>query len=120
MQWYIKVWKDALNFSGRARRKEYWMFYLINMLVTMALAMVDMAILGASPEGGVGILSIIYSLALVIPGLALTFRRLHDTSRSAWWLFICLIPLIGAIVLLIFLVLDSTEEENKWGENPKA
>ncbi|RJG42195.1 DUF805 domain-containing protein [Motilimonas pumila] len=120
MQWYINVWKNAFNFSGRARRKEYWMFYLINMLVSLALVFVDMAISGGSLESGVGILSIIYSFILVIPALAVTFRRLHDTSRSAWWILICLIPLVGAIILLIFMVLDSSEDENKWGENPKA
>lgn len=114
MDSYIKVLQNFAVFSGRARRREYWMFVLFNMLVSIALAVIEGVL------GGPGITVIIYSLAVMIPSIAVAVRRLHDTSRSGWWIFIALIPLIGSIVLLIFLVLDSAEGDNDYGLNPKT
>ena len=119
MNWYLEVLKKYAVFSGRARRKEYWMFTLFNLIIAFVLGFID-GITGMANEGGLGVLSIIYSLAVLIPGLAVAVRRLHDTSRSGWWLLISFVPLIGAIVLLVFLVQDSQQGENKHGPNPKA
>lgn len=119
MNWYLAVLKKYAEFSGRARRREYWLFALFNLLITMALAFVDGAT-GLMHETGYGLLSGLYTLAILIPGIAVSVRRLHDTGRSGWWLFIGLVPLIGAIVLLVFMLLDSHPGDNEYGPNPKA
>jgi uncharacterized membrane protein YhaH (DUF805 family) len=120
MRWYIKVLKNYTNFSDRARRKEYWMAFLFNVIFAFIMIILD-HIFGIVITGvGYGPLYIIYGLALLIPGIAVTIRRLHDTGRSGWWLFIGLVPFIGAIWLLVLLVLDSQQGENKYGSNPKV
>jgi uncharacterized membrane protein YhaH (DUF805 family) len=119
MSWYIKVLKNYAVFSGRARRKEYWMFVLFNFIFYVALTIIDV-ITGMYSDIGLGVLSGIYSLALFIPALAVAVRRLHDTNRSGWWLFIALVPFVGAIILLVFLATDSQPGENQYGPNPKA
>ncbi len=119
MNWYLKVLKKYAVFRGRARRKEYWYFFLFNLLISIGLAVVDNLTGTLDPETGVGLLSGLYGFAVIIPGLAVTVRRLHDTDRSGWWFLISLIPLVGAIVLLVFMLLDSTPGENRFGPNPK-
>ena len=119
MDWYLQVLRNYAVFDGRARRKEYWYFTLFNIIISFVLGFVD-GILGSyNPEVGLGLFGGIYSLAILIPSIAVSVRRLHDTERSGWWLLIILIPLIGAIVLLVFMVQDSQPEPNKYGENPK-
>ena len=118
MNWYLDVLKKYFVFQGRARRKEYWMFTLFNMLAYIALMIIE-GILGMGGEGGLGLLSALYSLAILLPSLGVSVRRLHDTDRSGWWLLISLIPIIGAIVLLVFMVLDSQAGTNQYGPNPK-
>lgn len=113
MDWYLEVLKKYAVFTGRARRKEYWMFFLFNVIIAIVLSVIDTSV------GLPGVLSTIYSLAILIPGLAVTVRRLHDTSRSGWWLLIALIPILGAIALLVFMMLDSEPGENEYGPNPK-
>jgi len=113
MEYFLTAIKDNyLNFSGRSRRKEYWMFYLFYTIFSIAAIVIDAII-------QIPLVTIMYSLGLLIPTLAIIFRRLHDTGRSAWWLLISLIPLIGAIVLFVFTLMDSTED-NRWGANPKT
>lgn len=119
MNWYLEVLQKYAVFSGRARRKEYWFFVLFNIIISIVLSIVDGMIGSFNSEGGIGLLSGIYSLAVLIPGIAVSVRRLHDTNRSGWWLLISLIPLIGAIVLLVFMVQDSQEGDNQYGPNPK-
>ena len=119
MSWYIKVLKNYAVFSGRARRKEYWMFVLFNFIFYVVLTIIDV-ITGMYSDIGLGVLSGIYSLALFIPALAVAVRRLHDTNRSGWWLFISLVPFVGAIILLVFLATDSQPGENQYGPNPKT
>jgi uncharacterized membrane protein YhaH (DUF805 family) len=120
MNWYLAVLRNYAGFSGRARRMEYWMFTLINVLISIGLAIVDVMTGMASPVTGLGVLSCIYALAVFVPSLAVSVRRLHDTDRSGWWLLIAFIPLIGAIVLLVFMLLDGTPGDNKYGPSPKA
>jgi len=119
VNWYLDVLKKYAVFNGRARRKEYWYFVLFNIIVSVILAVIDGMTGSFSADAGVGILSGIYSLAVFIPTAAVTFRRLHDTGRSGWWLLMVLLPFIGAIVLLIFMVQDSKPGENRFGPNPK-
>ena len=120
------VFSNYATFSGRASRSEYWYFTLFNLLVTIALYIVGF-ILGAtfgSGYTGIGVgysigevLNWIYTLATIIPCLAVFCRRMHDTGRSGWWWFICLIPIVGAIVLLVFLCQD-TQPANQYGPVP--
>ena len=120
MDWMLMPLRRYAEFSGRSRRKEYWMFFLFNMIVAVVLNVVE-GILGLTGMvGGVyGPLTTIYMLATLIPGIAVGIRRLHDTDRSGWWLLIALVPLIGAIVLLVFFVSDGTNGPNKFGPDPK-
>jgi uncharacterized membrane protein YhaH (DUF805 family) len=119
MNWYLKVLKQYADFSGRSRRKEYWMFVLFNMCFSIVAMVLD-NILGISIAGiGYGLLYGLYGLTMLIPGLAVTVRRLHDVGKSGWMFFIVLIPLIGTIWLLVLMMTDSQQGINKWGPNPK-
>ena len=124
MNWYLKVLTLYTQFSGRARRKEYWMFILFNMIIAMILLLIDNA-LGLSfnyvgNELGMGYLYWLYYLLTFLPGLAVMVRRLHDVGKSGWMFFIALVPIIGAIWLLVLFVKDSESGENKYGPNPKG
>ncbi len=101
------------TFSGRARRSEYWWFALFTVLVSLVANVLDRAI------GGQWI-SLVVSLALLVPSLAVAWRRLHDTGRTGAWYFLVLIPLIGAIVLIVFFVQDSQPGANQYGPSPKG
>jgi len=120
MDWYLEVLRKYATFTGRARRKEYWFFTLFNLLIMLVLSIIDGMIGLYSIEAGLGVLSGIYTLAVLIPSLAVTVRRLHDIGRSGWWLLIAFIPLIGALILLIFTVLDSKPGSNQYGPDPKG
>ncbi len=120
MNWYLEVLKKYAVFGGRSRRKEYWYFFLFNILISIVLMIIDGLTGTLSLEAGMGLLGGIYTLAVLIPGIAVTVRRLHDTNHSGWWLLIVLVPLIGAIVMLVFMVKDSQPGENQHGPSPKA
>ena len=120
MSWYLEVLQKYAVFDGRARRKEYWMFFLINLLISIVLIAIDGLIGPLNPQAGVGLLQGLYSLAVLIPSIAVTVRRLHDTGRSGWWILIALVPFIGGIVLLVFMVFDSEPGVNEYGPNPKG
>lgn len=120
MNWYLGVLKKYTVFSGRAQRAEYWYFVLFNMLVGIALSMIDQATGTLDAETGVGLLGGLYSLAVLLPSLGVSVRRLHDTDRSGWWMFILLIPVVGVIALLVFFVQDSKAGTNEYGDNPKG
>ena len=120
MKWYLEVLRKYAVFSGRARRKEYWLFTLFNILIeailiAAALASIDGATgltkSGHSPSSSLSIcLSLtfwLYALAALVPGVAVTVRRLHDTGQSGWLYLVGLVPLVGPIVLFIFMVQDS-------------
>tara|TARA_B100000925_G_scaffold235760_1_gene184413 strand:+ start:668 stop:1045 length:378 start_codon:yes stop_codon:yes gene_type:complete len=124
MKWYLKVMRDNYaNFSGRARREEYWMFTLFYFILFIGLFVV-ISILGALLGDDIGInlgviILIIFIFAHFIPSLAVTIRRLHDTGKSGWYLLLQLIPYIGALIIFIFTVIEGDKNENKWGPNPK-
>ncbi|MGL6177230.1 MAG: DUF805 domain-containing protein [Vibrionaceae bacterium] len=119
MNWYLSVLKKYVCFSGRARRKEFWYFTLINVLITAALAFTDQKLGLFYPQVGIGVLSAIYTLITLLPSTGVLMRRLHDTGRSAWWGLITLIPLLGAVVLLVLLAQNSQTGDNKYGSDPK-
>lgn len=111
--YYMDVFKNKYSdFSGRARRSEYWYFLLFNMIAMLVATMVDGIL-------GVPIFYFIYGLATLVPGIAVSVRRLHDTGRSGWFLLISIIPIIGVIILIVFMVQDSTPGSNEYGPNPK-
>jgi len=113
MNWYLEALKKYAEFSGRSRRMEYWMFFLFNFIIAIALAIVDVIL------GTTGILGGLYGLAVLIPGITVSVRRLHDTDHSGWWLLIGLVPVIGLIVLLVFMVMSGNAGENRFGSDPK-
>ncbi|WP_409422662.1 DUF805 domain-containing protein [Pseudaeromonas sp. ZJS20] len=113
MNWYLSVLKKYVTFSGRARRTEYWMFTLFNIIFSIVAGVLDVVL-------GLGFINLIYTLAVLLPAIAVGVRRLHDTDRSGWWMLIGLIPLIGAIVLLVFFCLEGEKQENRFGADPKA
>ena len=141
MNWYLKVIKQYADFGGRARRKELWMFVLVNMIISNALLalenvlgitafnFVDIAMfLGNMPEAtafylygnmGFGWLYLIYNVALLLPSFAVGVRRFHDIGKSGWHYLVGLIPLVGVILLLVWFCKDSQAGANKWGANPK-
>lgn len=120
MKWYLMAWQRCLQFTGRSRRTEYWMFVLINILVAIAIALMDLMLGTVDEQTQTGTFSTLYSLVVFLPTLALTVRRLHDTGRSGWWVLISLIPILGVIVLLVFMVLDGEAGDNDYGANPKG
>jgi uncharacterized membrane protein YhaH (DUF805 family) len=119
VSWYLEALKKYAVFSGRARRKEYWYFVLFNIIVAIVLSLIDLLLGTFSSASNIGLLSGIYGLAVIIPTLAVTVRRLHDIDRTGWWILINLIPLIGTIVLLVFEVTPGTPGSNRFGPDPK-
>ena len=113
MTWYLAVLKNYAGFSGRARRKEYWMFALVNLAIGIVLQLLGAAIHSQIPY-------YLYALAVIIPALAVGVRRLHDTGRSGWWLLIALVPLVGAIILIVYLATGGNPGPNAYGPDPKA
>lgn len=114
MHWYLQVLKNYTVFSGRARRKEYWMFFLINMIINAILNVIQEIIGMEFP-----VLTLIYSLVVLLPSIAVGVRRLHDTDRSGHWMWLMFIPIIGSIVLLVFLCQNGTSGSNRYGNDPK-
>jgi uncharacterized membrane protein YhaH (DUF805 family) len=121
MSWYLACWKKYADFSGRARRKEYWFFALFNLIVLYGLMAVAM-VAGSTESPSLAPMALmgLYGLASFLPSLAVAIRRLHDTGRSGWWLFIALVPILGGLALFVFTVLDSQPGENAYGPNPKG
>ncbi len=113
MEWYLKVLKQYADFNGRARRTEFWMFFLFNVIVSIIFTIIDTML------GTYGALSGIYGLAILIPALAVSVRRLHDTGKSGWMFLVGLIPVIGFIWLLVLYIMEGTPGENQYGANPK-
>ncbi len=110
MYWYLEPLRKYAVFSGRAQRKEYWIFLLFNLIIVIVLLLVD-------HKGWIGRF---FGIALCVPSLAVAVRRLHDTGRRGSWILISLVPIIGPIALLVFLATDSQPGENQYGPNPKG
>ena len=119
MNWYLKCWKQYADFSGRARRKEYWIFSLINYIIIFFLYILQIVMIESTLWLIFPIIFFLYAVAVFLPGLTVNIRRLHDIGKSGWWYLIYLIPIIGAIWLTVLMCLDSEPGENQWGENPK-
>lgn len=113
--YYAAVFKKYAVFSGRARRAEYWYFYLVNVIIWFVLG-----VLSSTVSNVFGMVSNLYVLVVFIPGLAVNIRRLHDIGKSGWMFLIILIPIIGWIWLLVLSVMDSQAGDNAYGPNPKG
>ena len=111
--WKKVVLENYANFEGRARRAEFWWYVLAGICISIVLNIL------AAIASVLVILSLIYGLGVLIPGIAVGIRRLHDTDKSGWWLLIGLIPLVGAIVLIVFFATEGTRQSNQWGASPK-
>ena len=123
MEWYLKVMRDNYaNFNGRARRKEYWMFTLFFLLFALLAGFV-IGILSAVGETVAMIaiiLAVVWYLTHLVPSLAVTVRRLHDTGKSGWFYLLAIIPYIGGLIIFIFTVIEGDKGDNKYGPDPKA
>ena len=120
MEWYIKVVKDHyFDFKGRAQRKELWMFILFNAIFSIVFQFLDQATGNFNEELRVGLLGGIYALVVLLPGLGVQARRLHDIGKSGWFLLLAFIPLIGVIILIVWYCQDGQPEPNEYGVNPK-
>ncbi len=119
MNYYLAVFQKYAQFNGRSQRAEYWYFSLFNFLIILGINLLNIFLY---PRLGInlGFIGFIYSLAVVIPGSAVTIRRLHDIDKSGWMILISFIPIIGAIWLLILTIRDSEPGDNKYGPNPKG
>jgi uncharacterized membrane protein YhaH (DUF805 family) len=120
LSWFIEALRKYAVFGGRSRRKEYWFFVLFVVVISTVLSIVDALIGTSNSSTGGGLLSGIFGLAILIPSISVSVRRLHDIDRTGWWVLIGLVPLIGWIVLLVFHVQDSTPGTNRYGPNPKS
>lgn len=111
--------RQYATFSGRARRAEYWWFVLFSLLVSLVAGVVDRALGTGGDADSVGIVGLVTSLALLLPGLAVAVRRLHDTEKSGWWVLAFLIPLVGFVLWLMFMLAQSDPYTNRYGPSPK-
>ena len=117
MQWFLKCLTQYADFTGRARRKEYWMFVLFSLLIYLLVAIVLVAL--SATESAINIVIGLLALSLMLPNLAVTIRRLHDTDRSGWWALLSFVPILS-LVILVFMFLDGTSGGNRFGPDPKA
>jgi uncharacterized membrane protein YhaH (DUF805 family) len=115
MHWYLHVLRNYAQFDGRSRRSEYWYFFLFNVIVAVVLGIADGVLRKIL---GFGMLGMLYGLAVLVPGIAVSIRRLHDTDRSGWWLLLAFVPIVD-LVLIWFMAQDSNAGTNRYGQNPK-
>jgi len=108
-EWYIATLQKYVEFSGRSRRKEFWIFTLVNFAISVILAVL-----------GLDFISTLFGLAVLLPGIGVSIRRLHDIGKTGWWLLIAFIPLVGLIVLIYFYVQEGDAGPNEYGPNPKT
>jgi uncharacterized membrane protein YhaH (DUF805 family) len=120
MEWYVMAWKKFAQFSGRSRRKEYWMFALFNCLIGIVLYGAGI-VLYENTIGKVLLgLYLLYLLAVIVPLLAVSVRRLHDTDKNGWMFLLSLIPLVGPIILVVFFASAGNSGANQYGPDPKS
>jgi uncharacterized membrane protein YhaH (DUF805 family) len=112
MNWYLAVLKKYAVFTGRARRKEYWMFFLFNFIVSIMLSIIEV-MFGIAPDTDQSVLTNIYVLAVALPSIGVSIRRMHDTGHSGWW---SIVPVVG----VVFTILEGEHGDNRFGSDPKA
>lgn len=120
MHYFTDALKKYATFEGRTTRREFWMFVLMSIIVQILVSFVSGLLVGLTRINAIGYLTPLFVLAIFLPSIAIGARRLHDTSRSGWWLLISFVPLIGSIWLLVLFCLDSTPGANEYGANMKG
>jgi uncharacterized membrane protein YhaH (DUF805 family) len=121
MEWATLPLKRYADFTGRSRRKEYWMFTLLAIGIYIVASILDrIAGMNGMIAGRYGPITVLVALGLLVPSLAVSIRRLHDSDRSGWWLLLGLVPMVGEIIVLVFMVLKGTRGDNRFGADPKA
>jgi uncharacterized membrane protein YhaH (DUF805 family) len=120
MKYYLLALKNYAVFKGRSNRSEYWYFVLFNLIFVILALVLDTVVGLTISDSPYGFVYLTYALATFIPGLAVTVRRLHDTGKSGWGMFIALIPVIGSIWLLVILASEGTQGDNKYGADPNG
>ncbi|MCL1927136.1 MAG: DUF805 domain-containing protein [Syntrophorhabdaceae bacterium] len=118
MEWYKMFWRRYADFSGRSRRSEFWYAWLFMMITAIILTVIDSFVIVSVL--GFPLLTILFWLASIVPSIAIVFRRLHDIGKSAWWIFIGLVPVVGGFIVLYYYVKDSQPGSNQYGPNPKG
>jgi uncharacterized membrane protein YhaH (DUF805 family) len=128
LEWALLPLKRYADFSGRSRRKEYWLFALLVIVIALALALVTgagamlMNPASALQTGGLGIgmiLLFLFWLAIIIPSIAVQVRRFHDQDKSGWFVLLNFVPYIGSLIVLVFMCLEGTRGPNRYGPDPK-
>ncbi len=128
MEWMLMPLKRYADFSGRSRRKEYWMFALLQVIIIVALAIIGGVLGSFTPDpagsmstGGTLMIALfgLYALAIFIPSLAVQVRRFHDQDKSGWFVLLGFIPYVGGLIVLVFMCLDGTKGKNRFGDDPK-
>lgn len=114
MNYYVRVFQNYANFKGRDTRKQYWMFVLFNIIISFVIGFVAGLILGDAAS----IVTSIYSLAILLPSLAISIRRMHDIGKSGWWILVSLIPIVGCIWYIVLACKPSQEGSNQYGDMP--
>ena len=120
MEWWLIAMKKYADFSGRARRTEYWMFSLISSAFIILAVFLENMLGVTFEDSGIGLITLLFSLIVIIPSWSVTVRRLHDIGKSGWWILVNFLPYIGGIILFVFLVTDSQPEDNEYGVSPKV
>ncbi|GAB5480984.1 MAG: DUF805 domain-containing protein [Parasphingorhabdus sp.] len=128
MEWMLMPLKRYADFSGRSRRKEYWMFALLQVIIIVGLAIIGGVLGSFTPDpagsmstGGTLMIALfgLYALAIFIPSLAVQVRRFHDQDKSGWFVLLGFIPYVGGLIVLVFMCLDGTKGKNRFGDDPK-
>ena len=122
MEWMLMPLHRYADFSGRSRRKEYWMFALLVIAGYVALALIGSVLSGGADGGGTlgTILIGIFALAILVPSIAVQVRRFHDQDKSGWFVLLNFIPILGALIVFVFMLLEGTRGPNQYGPDPKA
>ena len=124
MEWMILPLKRYAEFSGRSRRKEYWMFFLLTLLVTIGLGIATGGEEGISgvvdEDGGISFVMIVFYIAILIPTVAVEVRRFHDQDKSGWFVLLNFVPFVGWLIVLVLMCLEGTKGENQYGPDPKG
>ena len=120
MSWFLMALSKYATFSGRSQRSEFWFFLLSYVLLFVGLAIIDGMLGFFDEEEDIGLLSSLFAVAMFVPSLAVSVRRLHDTGRFGWWVLVAFVPVVGSIVMLLFAAEDSQPGANAYGPNPKG
>lgn len=119
MAWYMSMLRGYDDFTGRARRRDYWLFLLANLLLACVTAVLDFVVGSEIGLAGLGPFGTLLMVIVALPSLALGVRRLHDSGRSGWWMLVSLVPFIGVVALLVLMVLPGTSGPNEYGPDPR-